>query len=52
MYEKPAASIVKRSPCKDQICKPVVVLLTSDDIELTVVGTKLDNAIPPALQGG
>jgi hypothetical protein len=48
-YEKPEASIVKRRPYNDQICNPVIVLLASKDIELTVWGTKLDNAIPPAL---
>nr|GMD51963.1 hypothetical protein Iba_chr11bCG7370 [Ipomoea batatas]GME00850.1 hypothetical protein Iba_scaffold1675958CG0010 [Ipomoea batatas] len=42
--------MVKRSPCKDQICKPVTELLAREDRELTVAGTKLDNAIPPALQ--
>ncbi len=42
--------MVKRSPCKDQICKPAKELLASREIELTVAGTKVDKAIPPALQ--
>lgn len=48
--DNPAASMVKRSPCKDQICKPGIEVLASKEIELTVEGTKLDKAIPPALQ--
>lgn len=47
--DKPAASMVKRSPCKDHICKPGIEVLASKDTELTVEGTKLDKAIPPAL---
>lgn len=42
--------MVKRSPCKDQICKAATELFASEEIEFTVAGTKLDNAIPPALQ--
>jgi hypothetical protein len=42
--------MVKRSPCKDQICKLATKLLASKVIELTVAGTKVDKAIPPALQ--
>lgn len=42
--------MVKRSPCKDQICKPAIELLASKEIELTVAGTRVDNAMPPALQ--
>lgn len=42
--------MVNRSPCKDQICKPAIELLASKEIELTVEGTKVDNAMPPALQ--
>lgn len=41
--------MVKRSPCKDQICKLDIELLASEEIMLTVLGTKLDKAIPPAL---
>jgi hypothetical protein len=48
--DKPAASTVKRSPCIDQICRLGTKLLASEEIELTVAGTKVDNAIPPALQ--
>lgn len=42
--------MVKRSPCSDQICKPAIELLASKEIELTVAGTRVDNAMPPALQ--
>lgn len=42
--------MVKSSPCKDQICKPATELLASREIELTVAGTNVDNAMPPALQ--
>lgn len=48
--DKPAASTVKSSPCKDQICNPATELFARAEIELTVAGTRLDNAIPPALQ--
>lgn len=42
--------MVKRSPCKDQICKLDIELLASNETTFTVLGTKLDKAIPPALQ--
>lgn len=42
--------MVKRSPCKDHIFKLDIALFASEDMELTVAGTKVDNAIPPALQ--
>lgn len=48
--DKPAASMVKRSPCKAQILRPRTGVLARDETELTVAGTKVDNAIPPALQ--
>lgn len=41
--------MVKRSPCKDQICRLDIELLASEETMLTVLGTKLDKAIPPAL---
>ena len=43
--------MVRRSPCKDHTCKLAIELLASEEIEFTVDGTKLDKAIPPALQG-
>lgn len=41
--------MVKRSPCKAQILRPRTEVLAKDETELTVAGTKDDNAIPPAL---
>lgn len=41
--------MVKRRACKAHKRKPEFELLASKEIELTVAGTKVDNAIPPAL---